>query len=113
MEEERYSKGIIRRAVRAVVRFGKWLEDKTIATSGVNEEVIASYVDELRLEDPAASPRNHKRNRAALRLLLAELRERGAAAPPSVPTRIEVDTWLGAFDDHLREVAGCAVRSRA
>jgi site-specific recombinase XerD len=89
--------------------FAHWLDREGLSPKAVSEATLASFMDShlagCRCRIPHGSPRHL---RPALGHVLAVLRARGWAAPPSLPAQKPVDRLLHAFTVYLQETRGAA-----
>lgn len=114
LHEQGYSDNVIRAYLCAAEKFGRWLCAANLNSSDVNEDLIGRYVDEaLRPHSPCAGGRRDSHVRTGLAHLVRVLREKQVIPPVAVtPPRSAAERWLIAFEQHLVQVAGAALKTR-
>lgn len=112
LEQAEYAAETIRLHLRAVIRFGKWLQRRKITLGEVNETTVAGYVQHEQRKRPIRSgPRPYKA--IGLRHLLRALRQHGVIIVPlDADPHSSVEEWLHNFADYLEHVTGCASATR-
>jgi integrase/recombinase XerD len=84
LEQAEYAAETIQLHLRAVIRFGTWLQRRRITISEVNEATVDRYVQHERQKSPSVSgPRPYKA--IGLRHLLSVLRQQGVIVFPIDP----------------------------
>ncbi len=111
-----YSRKSIRRQLRNVAAFGRWLRNQNIALSEVTEAVLERYVAPMhRSSCPfrRAGYRPHNgRGLPRVLDLLRRLKLAPAAADPAPPAPGSTEHWVTLFDQHLDRVAGLTLNTR-
>jgi len=112
LEQAEYAAETIRLHLRAVMRFGRWLQRRKITLSDVNEATVDRYIQHEQQKLPRVSgPRPYKA--IGLRHLLSVLRQQGIIAVPTDPGPFSsVEEWLRNFAAYLEHVTGCAPTTR-
>jgi hypothetical protein len=112
LEQAEYAAETIRLHLRAVIRFGRWLQRRKVTLSDVNEATVECYVQHEQQKTPSSSgPRPYKA--IGLPHLLRVLRQHGVIAVPlNTGPRSSVEEWLRKFADYLEHVTGCASTTR-
>ena len=112
LEQAEYAAETIRQHLRAVMRFGTWLQRWRITLGDVNEATVARYVQHAQQQAPSVTgPRPYKA--IGLRHLLSVLRQQDVIAAPIDPGPFSsVEYWLRNFAHHLAHVSGCTLKSR-
>jgi site-specific recombinase XerD len=112
LEQAEYAAETIRLHLRAVTRFGRWLQRRKITLDDLTERTVARYVQSVQRRtsrDSGLLPYKA----TGLRHLLNVLREQGVVAVPRDPgPSSSVEYWLRNFAHHVEHVSGCAPRSR-
>ena len=105
LERAEYAAETIRLHLRAVTRFGRWVQRRRIPLEDLTEETVVRYVQSLQQPARTAGPRRCKA--LGLRHLLTVLRQQGVIIVPrdTGPTS-SVEHWLKKFAHHL---VPCAV----
>ncbi len=89
--------------------FAHWLDRERLSPKAVSEATLASFMDRHLAGCRCRVPHGSRRHlRPALGHVLAVLRARGWAAPPSLPAQKPVDRLLNAFTVYLQETRGAA-----
>ena len=109
-----YATCVIRGHVRAAAIFSGWLERQRIAAAGIDEPLVARFVDGLpRRRAPERRNGRASELAAGVRLLAGYLWTQGVAARRGpVSAASETDRWLQHFDDHLVHAHGLVVGTR-
>jgi site-specific recombinase XerD len=112
LEQAEYAAETIRLHLRAVIRFGKWLQWRKITLGEVNETTVERYVQHEQQKTLSSfGPRPYKA--IGLRHLFHVLQQHGAiSAPIDTGPRSSVEEWLRNFADYLEHVTGCASTTR-
>lgn len=112
LEEAEYAAETIRQHLRAVIRFGTWLQRQRITLGDVNEATVTCYIQHAQQQASSVSrPRPYKA--IGLRHLLTVMRQQGVIAIQNVPDPVSsVEAWLLNFAHHLDHVTGCAPTTR-
>jgi integrase/recombinase XerD len=114
LEQAGYAVETIRLHLRAVTRFGTWLQRRPIILSDVSEATVEQYVHGLSRQKSSCLSHGRLPYKAlGLRHLLTVLRQQGVVAVPIAESpQSSVERWLGDFAHHLEHVTGCAPKSR-
>ena len=112
LEQAEYAAETIRQHLRAVMRFGTWLQRRRITLGDVNEATVARYVQHAQQQALSVTgPRPYKA--IGLRHLLSVLRQQDVITAPLDPGPFSsVEYWLRNFAHHLDHVTGCAPTTR-
>lgn len=114
LSERGYASVTKAKYLRCLARFARWMQQQQLTAEGLDEDTIARFVNDPSAQGRGAGPVSCGRAdlRAALHRLLDVLRaEAVIAAPPAGTT--PVDEELRGFDEHLEQVRGLAVQTRA
>ncbi|MEA3226142.1 MAG: site-specific integrase [Planctomycetota bacterium] len=104
-----YSKRSLRRRRRTADSFTRWSRDKHLAVTDLDEDHITTF---LKRSPPQNSKERFVRERAALRLFIRYLRDKGEVPPPRAASdSLPVDEFKQNYTDYLRKERGLAERS--
>lgn len=111
LESQQYQRRTIRRYLFAADRFGRWLVERGVGITDVDDAIVARYVESLGRRRCAKRPHGRLPLAATgARRLVEVLRSEGIIAPATrVPPQ---DAWLVAFDQYLEHQAGLAAGTR-
>ncbi len=110
--EEGYSRSVMRRYLRAVEVFARWLKRRRIAPGAIDGRVVARFVVERRRSVTRARPRGRVPDLACgVRTFARVLWGQGVARREPVPTT-DAERWLVAFEQHLGDMHGLALGTR-
>ena len=109
----RYADQTQRAYVCCVAHFARWMTRRRLAAHDLADDDARRFLDEHlpRCSCPPPVQRCRHQVRAALRHLLASLREAGILAEQPVADVVEEE--LRRFDEHMRHAMGLAVNTRA
>ncbi len=112
LEQAGYAAETIQLHLRAVTRFGRWLQQRKLPLGELSEVTVARYVQSMQRQTSHDSgPLPYKAT--GLRHLLNVLRQQGVIVVPRDPgPSSSVEYWLRNFAYHLEHVSGCVSRSR-
>src|ERR1700722_19053442 len=84
LHEEGYSRGCIRRHLRAADHFGAWLIKRRLTVGDLTRKIVDSYIDRRGRLYSASSPNGRLPQSAqGLHELLEFLKQQGVIAPPA------------------------------
>jgi integrase/recombinase XerC len=107
-----YARGVVRRYVRAVDHFARWLRSRRIPPARIDERVVARFVAQCGHWVTRARPGGRVPDLASgVRTFARTLWAQGVAARSPAATT-EAARWLLAFDQHLTAVHGLARSTR-
>jgi integrase/recombinase XerD len=113
LQQEGYSKGCIRRHLRAADRFGAWLSQQKLTLSDLTRALVKRYIEGRGRLYSASRPNGAlPHNAQGLHELMAFLNLQGVIAPTAEVPLTSAGQWLSRFDAHLERTLGCAPRSR-
>jgi integrase/recombinase XerD len=113
LQQEGYSKGCIRRHLRAADQFGAWLTKQKLTVSALTRAIVERYIDGRGRLYSACRPQGGlPHNAQGLHELMAFLNLQGVIAPAAEVPLTSAGQWLARFDAHLERTLGCAPRSR-
>ena len=114
LHEEGYSRGCIRRHLRAVDHFGVWLTDQRLTVGDLTRATLDRYIEGGGRLYSASTPNGRLPHSAqGLDELLEFLKSKGVIAPAVETPLTSAGKWLAEFDSHLDRTLGCAPRSRS
>jgi integrase/recombinase XerD len=114
LQQEGYSKGCIRRHLRAADHFGAWLTKQRLTVAELTSATLDRYIEGRGRLYSASTPNGRLPHSAqGLHELLKFLRPQGVVAPILAPPLTSAGKWLAEFDAHLDRTLGCAPRSRS
>ena len=113
LQQEGYSKGCIRRHLRAADRFGAWHSQQKLTLSDLTRALVERYIEGRGRLYSASRPNGAlPHNAQGLHELMAFLNLQGVIAPTAEVPLTSAGQWLSRFDAHLERTLGCAPRSR-
>jgi hypothetical protein len=114
LHEEGYSRGCIRRHLRAADHFGVWLTDRRLTVGDLTRATLDRYIEGGGRLYSASTPNGRLPHSAqGLHELLEFLTSQGVIAPAVETPLTSAGKWLAEFDSHLDRTLGCAPRSRS
>ena len=114
LHQEGYSRGCIRRHLRAADHFGVWLTDQRLTVGDLTRATLDRYIEGGGRLYSASTPNGRLPHSAqGLHELLEFLKSQGVIAPAVETPLISAGKWLAEFDSHLECTLGCAPRSRS
>jgi site-specific recombinase XerD len=110
--EQHYAAGTARQYMCGVAHFARWMHRRRLALCDLTEDVVQRFVDEHlpRCTCPSPVQRCRHQVRAALRHLLAQLKDGGALAQSHAPNAVEDE--LRRFDEYMQHARGLAENTR-
>ena len=114
LHKEGYSRGCIRRHLRAADHFGAWLTKQRLTAGDLPGANVERYINERGRLYSASRPNGRLPHSAqGLHELLEFLKQQGVIAPPAETPLSSAGKWLAQFDSHLDRTLGCAPGSRS
>src|SRR5689334_25113100 len=102
LRQEGYSKGCIRRHLRAADHFGVWLTEQKLTLDEVNPAFVERYIEGQGRLYSACTPNGRLPHKArGLYELVEFLKLQGVIAPPPETPLTSAEKWLVQFDAHL------------
>jgi len=113
LQQQGYSRDSIRRHLRAIDAFGRWLSDHGLSLRDASPSTIGRYVETLgRLVAPSTPNGRRPHKAIGLHHLLAVLQAQGVTCATDIGQSSAIERCLSEFDHHLDQVAGNAPRTR-
>ncbi len=113
LHKEGYSRGCIRRHLRAAGHFGAWLTKHRLIVGDLSTAIVERYIEGQGRLYSACRPNGRlPHNARGLHGLVEFLSLQGVVAPTAEPPLNSVGKWLAQFDSHLDRTLGCAPRTR-
>lgn len=109
---EGYARGVVRRYLRAVERFARWLRQRRIRPKQIDERVVARFVVQFDRTVTRARPGGRLPDLASGVRTFARVLWMQGLAPRSPAATTEAARWLIAFDQYLATVHGLARGTR-
>ena len=114
LHEEGYSRGCIRRHLRAADHFGVWLTNRRLAVGDLTRATLDRYIEGRGRLYSASTPNGRLPHSAqGLHELVEFLASQGVIATAVDTPLTSAGKWLAKFDSHLDGTLGCAPRSRS
>jgi integrase/recombinase XerD len=114
LQQEGYSKGCIRRHLRAADHLGAWLSQQKLTLGDLTRAIVERYIEGQGRLYSASTPNGRLPHKArGLHALLKFLRSQGVIAPALATPLTSAGKWLAEFDAHLDRTLGCAPRTRS
>jgi integrase/recombinase XerD len=114
LQQEGYSKGCIRRYLRAADHLGAWLSQQKLTLGDLTRAIVERYIEGQGRLYSASTPNGRLPHKArGLHALLEFLRSQGVIAPALATPLTSAGKWLAEFDAHLDRTLGCAPRTRS
>ena len=108
-----YSRGCIRRHLRAADHFGAWLTKQRLPIGNLTKAIVERYIEGRGRLYSASTPNGRlPHNARSLHELVEFLKLQGVIAPTADVPSTSAGKWLAKFDSHLDRTLGCAPRSR-
>jgi hypothetical protein len=116
LHRDGYSRGTIRRHLRAAHHFGAWLVKQGMLVTDISSSTVDRYLEGLGRQFYPSCPRGRvSRKASGLRRLVEILTQQDILRPDSErQPLIGIDRWVADFDQHLDQVVGqrcCSKRS--
>jgi site-specific recombinase XerD len=114
LHRDGYSRGTIRRHLRAAHHFGAWLVKQGMLVTDISTSTVDRYLEGLGRQFYPSCPRGRvSRKASGLRRLVEILTQQDILRPDSErQPLIGIDRWVADFDQHLDQVVGNADSTR-